>query len=572
MRRNEWIRSYIKENRALMLLTIILGVLGISSGAALLFISGYLISTSSLRPENIMLVYVPIVAVRAFSIGKPSFHYLERLVGHDVVLRIVEKMRMKLYRLLEPQALLLRSRYRTGDLLAVLSDDIDHLQNLYLRTIFPSIAALVIYGGFIFVLGLVDWTFAIMMALLLAVIVFLMPYVSFLVSRREQLSLKEERNELYQHLTDAVLGLADWKASGRTDEFIRAYSEQEERLVQTERTMKRKRHIRDFILQFIFGIVVMAMIIWTGVQAESGTMTPTFIAAFVLMTISLADALLPVAGAVEQIPAYDDSVKRISAVEDNQLSREEGKQPLSPVKNEPVHIEIDSLSYRYSDQSDWVLRNLSLTIPAGKKIAILGRSGSGKSTLIKLLSGALQPTGGSIQMNNGDCIPDMISVLNQEPHLFDTTVGNNIRIGRPDASDEEIWQAVKQAQLTPLLSSLPLGLQTPMHEMGKRFSGGERQRIAFARVLLQQRPVVLLDEPTNGLDPKTESALIQTMLTAAENKTILFVTHHLIGMEQMDEIIFLEDGKISMQGNHKHLMETNEKYRLLYEMDRGYEW
>ncbi|VEF47556.1 cysteine ABC transporter permease/ATP-binding protein CydC [Bacillus freudenreichii] len=570
MRRNEWIRSYLKENRALMLLTIVLGALGICSGAALLFISGYLISTSSLQPESIMIVYVPIVAVRAFSICRPSFHYVERLVGHDVVLRIVEKMRMNLYRLLEPQALLLRSRYRTGDLLAVLSDDIDHLQNLYLRTIFPSIVALVIYGGLIFALGLVDWTFAMLMALMVAVIVFLIPCVSFVMSRREHLFLKEERNQLYQQLTDAVLGLADWKASGRTDEFLRSYTKQEERLVQTERTMKRKSHIRDFILQFIFGMVVMAMIIWSGIQAESGTMTPTFIAAFVLMTVSLADALLPVSAAVEQIPAYDDSVKRISSIKDLQVVEDEDEKSISFVKNEPVHIEIDSLSYRYSNQSDWMFRNFSLTIPAGRKIAILGRSGTGKSTLIKLLSGALQPTEGTIRMNNSDCVPETISVLNQQPHLFDTTVGNNIRIGRPDASDEEIWQVAEQAQLTPLLASLPLGLQTPMHEMGKRFSGGERQRIAFARVLLQQRPVVLLDEPANGLDPETESALIHTILSAADNKTILFVTHHLIGMEQMDELIFLEEGKISMQGSHKQLMDTSEKYRLLYKMDRGY--
>lgn len=237
---SNWIKPYIQQNKGRMTLTIFLGLLGVSSGAMLLFISGYLISKSALRPENVMAVYVPIVATRAFSIGQAVFHYLERLVGHDVVLRILEKMRTKLYRIVEPQALFFRSRFQTGDVLGVLSDDIEHLQNLYLRTIFPSILALVVYSIFVIVIGAFDLVFALIAACMLAVIVFLLPFVSLLLMKRHHVALKRGRNRLYQQLTDAVFGLSDWQASGRKDEFINEYVAQNVQLLKTEKRVKRR--------------------------------------------------------------------------------------------------------------------------------------------------------------------------------------------------------------------------------------------------------------------------------------------------------------------------------------------
>lgn len=570
-----WVQPYIKQNKGRMLLTIFLGVLGVSSGAMLLFISGYLISKSSLQPANIMVVYVPIVATRAFSIGQAVFHYIERLVGHDVVLRILEKMRTKLYRVVEPQALLLQSRYQTGDLLGVLSEDIEHLQNLYLRTIFPSILALTIYSVFIGVLGMFDWIFALMVGLMLAVIVFLIPLLSLMMTKQHHVALKQGRTHLYQTLTDAVFGLTDWQASGRTTEFIKNCSKQDMDLLKVEQKMKRWQHVRDGLIHLIVGIVVISMIIWTGKQAQAEYIAPTVIAAFVLMTLSVTNALIPVSDAIERIPSYRDSLARIENVGNEQniaFEREIISNQSSQVEKQ-LSIQLKNVSYRYPGSKEFVIKDLSLTIPSGKKVAVLGKSGTGKSTMLKLLTGALQPANGQVLIDGNtahtDLLAKYVSVLNQKPHLFDTTIGNNIRIGRPDADDQHVWNAAEQAQIASLISSLPEGLHTNMHEMGKRFSGGERQRIAFARTLLQETPIMILDEPTIGLDPKTEYALLETMFTAAKDKTIIWVTHHLVGIEHMDEIIFLEDGQIIMQGSHEHLLKTNEKYRALYEMDRG---
>ncbi|WP_242315653.1 thiol reductant ABC exporter subunit CydC [Bacillus cereus group sp. BfR-BA-01355] len=572
---SNWVKPYIKQNKGRMTLTIFLGLLGVSSGAMLLFISGYLISKSALRPENVMAVYVPIVATRAFSIGQAVFHYIERLVGHDVVLRILEKMRTKLYRIVEPQALFFRSRFQTGDMLGVLSEDIEHLQNLYLRTIFPSILALVVYSIFVLVIGAFDLVFALIVGCMLAIIVFLLPFVSLLLMKKHHVTLKQGRSRLYQQLTDAVFGLSDWQASGRKDEFINEYVKQNDQLLKIEKRVKRWYHIRDSIIQLVVGIVVISMIIWTGNEAASEQIAPTVIAAFVLMTLSVTNALIPIADAIDRIPSYVESTHRLNRVESDSVLHDEMdlQEEKDYIEPKYVDIELNHVSYSYPDSNEIVLKDVSLQIKAGKKIAILGRSGTGKSTLLKLLTGALSPVNGKVVLNgkraHTNLLSKYISVLNQKPHLFDTTIGNNVRIGKPEATDEEIWKALEKAQLASHITSLPAGLQTKMHEMGKRFSGGERQRVAFARTLMQETPIIVLDEPTIGLDPKTELSLIETMFSATEEKTVIWITHHLVGIEHVDEVIFLDRGQIVMQGSHKQLLKENEKYRKLYELDKG---
>lgn len=572
---SNWVKPYIKQNKGRMTLTIFLGLLGVSSGAMLLFISGYLISKSALRPENVMAVYVPIVATRAFSIGQAVFHYIERLVGHDVVLRILEKMRTKLYRIVEPQALFFRSRFQTGDVLGVLSEDIEHLQNLYLRTIFPSILALVVYSIFILVIGTFDFMFALIAGCMLAIIVFLLPFVSLLLMKQHHVTLKQGRNRLYQQLTDAVFGLSDWQASGRKDEFIDKYVEQNAQLLKTEKKVKRWYHIRDSIIQLVVGIVVISMIIWTGNEAASEQIAPTVIAAFVLMTLSVTNALIPISDAIDRIPSYVESTHRLNHVESDSVFQDEKEldRDKDYVALKHIDIELKNISYSYPDSNEFVLKDVSLQIKAGKKIAILGRSGTGKSTLLKLLTGAQSPLNGEVLLNGEQAhtklLSKYISVLNQKPHLFDTTIGNNVRIGKPEANDEEIWNALEKAQLASHIASLPDGLRTKMHEMGKRFSGGERQRVAFARTLMQEAPIIVLDEPTVGLDPKTELSLIETMFSATEEKTVIWITHHLVGIEHVDEVIFFDRGQIVMQGSHEQLLKENEKYRKLYELDKG---
>ncbi|WP_379138499.1 thiol reductant ABC exporter subunit CydC [Paenibacillus sp. sgz500958] len=586
MKSRGWFAPYVSAYFWRFLLIIALGALTVFSASSLMYTSGFLISKASIPPENILLIYVPIVGVRTFGTSRAVIHYVERLVGHDTILRVLSKMRVRLYRILEPQALFLSSRFRTGDILGMLADDIEYLQNVYLRTVFPSVIALLIYAAAVISLGTFDWAFALIMALYILVLVVVLPLISLLFTQTRQRAIKVERNRLYQKLTDAVLGMGDWMISGRQSQFVDTYEADEQRVARTDAALRGWARLRMFIGQAVVGVGVLSLLYWAAGQYADGKIAGTLIAAFVLVVFPVADAFLPVSDAVEKIPQYRNSLERLSGVEEDktdirlngepgdQINVEKDNANAAEMDIRSVHLQLKNVGYRYSEEGVWSIRDLNLDLPQGKKVAIIGRSGAGKSTLLKVIQGALQPSTGSAAINGieaaayGDRIPSIISVLNQSPHLFDTTVGNNIRLGDPEASVEAIKQAAGRAQLDNLIASLPEGYNTPVREAGARFSGGERQRIALARILLQNTPVVVLDEPTVGLDPRTERELLSTMFAAMADKTLVWVTHHLVGAEQMDEVIFMENGSVEMRGTHAELMEREPRYRRLYELDR----
>ncbi|WP_083679714.1 thiol reductant ABC exporter subunit CydC [Paenibacillus amylolyticus] len=610
--KNSWIAPYVAQYRWRFIAVIALGTCAALCAVLLLFTSGFLISKSALRPENILMVYVPIVGVRAFGIFRAVFRYIERLAGHDAVLRVLADQRVKLYRILEPQALFLRSRMQTGDVLGALADDVERLQDIYLRTVFPAVTALVMYGAAVIAFGSIDLGFALWMGLYMLFLVAVLPAISLKVTWKWRVRLKKDNSTLYTRLTDGVLGLGDWLASGRAAEFVQQQEEVEEHVDAVRRKLRRWTRWRDLIAQCVIGLLVVSVTLWAGNAASIGQLPAVMIAAFVLVLFPLTETLLPVGDAVEHLPQYRESLDRLKQLEGREhLPVQHGAddvdrtgESISVVKSgktmagQPsesvpsandipdrrirlrippklrADIEINRVSYRYAADDSYAVQDVSLQLPQGKRLAILGRSGGGKSTLLKLIQGALLPSAGKVLVNNmpvqtlGESVPDVIAVLNQSPHLFDTTVANNLRIGRPQATDEEIRQVAAQVGLSGLIESLPQGYDTPMLETGLRFSGGERQRIALARVLLRETPVVIFDEPTVGLDPVTERELMRTILDSLQGKTMIWVTHHLIGAEQMDELIFMENGKIAMQGSHEQLLAGEERYRRLIELDR----
>ncbi|MBN3524160.1 thiol reductant ABC exporter subunit CydC [Paenibacillus apiarius] len=579
MKREAWFRPYLRTYFWRFAIIVALGMLTVLCASSLMFTSGYLISKSALRPENILMVYVPIVLVRTFGIGRAAVHYIERLVGHDAVLRILSSMRVRLYRMLEPQALFIRSRFRTGDILGVLADDIEYLQNVYLRTVFPTIVAVVMYVACIAALGWFDVPFALLMALYLLILIFVLPWLSLLITRTKQKQVKQDRNRLYQKLTDAVLGMSDWVISGRSPQFVASYETDEAAVARVDGTLRGWSRWRMFIGQCVAGLAVVSMLYWSGQQAADGHISVTLIAAFTLVVFPLMEAFLPVSEAIEKIPQYQDSLERLAKIQDSPgetAGTAERHVPAEalPAAETNARITMDKVRYRYDAADAWIIDGISIDIPQGKKIALIGRSGAGKSTILKLIQGAVAPDQGSVAINGvdasayGEAIPRVISVLNQSPHLFDTTVANNIRLGARDASDEDIRRVAKQVRLDALIDSLPAGYDTPMLETGQRFSGGERQRIALARILLQDTPVVILDEPTVGLDPRTERELLATMFETIQGKSLVWITHHLVGVEQMDEVIFIENGQVEMRGSHAELMEHVPRYRKLYHLDR----
>jgi ATP-binding cassette subfamily C protein CydC len=483
---------------------------------------------------------------------------------------MTSELRLKLYTTLEKDAIFFKRNYRMGDILGLLAEDINHIQNLYLRTIFPTVIAWILYAFLIIGLGYFSWWFALVMALMLFIVTFLLPLWSVLVNGARQEKEKQLKNALYTDLTDNVLGISDWIFSQRGQEYVQLHEESEAGLLNVQDKLRRFNRRRNLLLQSVFGLIVVLLIFWTSQQfvGDHGG-AANWIAAFVLCVFPLVDAFAVLPDAAQETNIYKDSLERLNNLPDKTES-----EPVIKL-NSPLDIDVQALSFRYEQGTRQVLDHLSLTIPQGEKIAILGRSGSGKSTLATLIRGDLIPNSGKLTLAGvetyrlGDTISDYIGVIQQAPYLFHTTILNNLRIGNEKATVEEVWEVLERVGLKELVANLPAGLDTMVDEAGLRFSGGERHRMALARILLKDTPIVLLDEPTVGLDPITEQALIDTFFGELAGKTVIWITHHLQGIEKMQRVIFIEDGQLEMSGSPQELAKTNVRYQKLKAIDDG---
>ena len=424
-------------------------------------------------------------------------------------------------------------------------------------------------------LGFFSIPFALLMFLLLFVLIVLFPLTSLLVTRARQAKMKNARNGLYQSLTDAVMGIGDWMISGRQADFIERYEKDEKNVDVVEAEVNQFQRKRNFLFQVVILFIILALTCWITLQVNNGHFAPIWIAAFVLVVFPLIDAFAPLSDAVSQISSYKSSLERMNGLQESkEVVIQQSSKDLDGLKLQTaLPVSFEQVDFKYPSTEESVLKNLTFNIHSGEKIAILGKSGAGKSTIVKLILGAYQPVQGKIKIAGEQVeglAPQMssfVSVLHQKPHLFDTTVMNNIRLGNPEASDEEVYEAAKLVNMHDYIDSLPNGYQTRMQELGGRFSGGERQRIALARILLQKTPIVILDEPTVGLDSQTERSLIKTIFDTLNGKTIIWITHHLMGVEKMDRVLFLQNGRISMEGSHKELLQTEPHYSKLYKLD-----
>lgn len=576
MRNNSIVRTEIKKNKSMMALVVILGILSTVSGAALMYVSGFLISKSSLRIGNILMLQVPTVLTRTFSLSQSTFAYLQRLTSHNLVLGIIEKMRSRVYKILEPHALKLKKEYKSGDLLGLIAEDIEHLQNIYLKTIFPSIVSLVLYVIFVTLMFGYDMSYAILATLFGLFIIFIVPFVSLTFTRRNFQVMKEAKYDLYKNFTSAIFGISDWISSNRVNDFMNEYQEKETRLLKKETKIKIFVHFRENLVNFIAGLTVFYMIYSCWSMTLNDSIENVYIASFCMMALSVMSVSVMTSEAVAHIPGYEVSIKRVKDFYANEQDDVDIDKAL-PNKEGNV-IDIENVTFAYENGKN-VLDNISLSIKKGEKVAILGRSGVGKSTLVKLLTGTYTDYTGSIsvlgKVPTEKMLGTKISLLNQKPYLFDMTIRENLKLALLDKKEEvtddeinsKIEESLEKSQLTRLISELPDGINTNVFETGSRFSGGERQRIAFARTLIQNNELLLLDEPTVGLDPKTEHELLKTIFETNRDKTIVWITHHLNSIKYMDRIIFIKDGKVEMNGTHEELYRTNEKYRKLYDMD-----
>ncbi|MFD1456244.1 thiol reductant ABC exporter subunit CydC [Levilactobacillus lanxiensis] len=567
---DHWVMPYLRRYRKLLALVLFLGFMTFFCGGALMFNSGYLISRAATHPYNILMIYVPIVLARAFGIGRPAFRYAERLTSHNWVLRIVSDFRKRLYQAVEKQAVAIRQTHQTGDVLSILAEDIDHIENLYLRTVFPLVIGWLLYLFVVIGIGYFNWAFGLLMLLLLGVIVIFMPLLSVTVNGRREFQARQVQRNFYTKLTDSVLGLGDWLISGRRTAFLA----QQDQPIDEIATLRRADHHfqwwRNFAIQVVFGAAVVLIVWWAGLTFTHNQAEANWVAAFGLALFPTVEPFSSMSQGVSEWPVYKDSIERVNRLDEN----EPEQAPQTTISGEPT-LKLDHVAFTYPGAERQVIDDLSLELHPGEKLALLGPSGTGKSTLLKLILGDETPASGQVTLNGVPIAQlqqqraQLFGVLDQQPYLFDTTVMNNVRLGNLNATDEDVHAAVKAVELDDLIGRLPQGYDTEVQEAGSRFSGGERQRLSLARILLQDAPIIILDEPTVSLDPITEQHLLDTVFSVLHDKTIIWVTHHLAGINHVDQVRFIENGRFDMQGTPAELYRDNARFRALYDLDRG---
>ena len=613
-RADTWVKPYFSRYKKAMLVSLALGVLTLLFATLLIFVSGFLISYASLPPEmGLFSLYIPIGFVQLFGIGKPFFGYFERLASHDWVLRMTSSLRKKLYGSFEQERIVGARSSKMGEALGLLSEDISHVQNLYLRTVFPLVTAWAVGGLVVIAIGAMSIPCAIMLLVGFVVIAVLLPLQALLVNGARTARVKALKAQLYASAYDNVMGIGDWVCAQRKEDFQAAVSCVAGEIDGIEKGLAASSRRRNLLVDALFALMVVALLAWAGgffgaadpaaPAAFAGSLSDnqpaTWIAAVVLGFFPLLEAFQPLSDATAAAAGHLDSIERLNAFE--RPAGDDGSD-MCPVP-EGVAIRLDGVSFSYdassagsaagageaggdagaresaADAGVPLLSNVSLTIERGQKVAILGASGSGKSTLLHLIRGDLAPSSGTVtlggvpatELNAAGRIHQYVGYMQQSSYLFAQTLRGNLKVGNPKVTDDQAIKVLQEVCLQPLLDRLPDGLDTPVDEAGLRFSGGERQRIALARLLLAQTPVVLLDEPTVSLDPLTEAKLLDTAFEVLADHTVIMVTHHLCGIEHMDRVLLVQDGGILLDGSPQELAQSSELFRRLLAFDRGME-
>ncbi len=527
----------------------LLGGLASLCAVALLGTAAWLIAQASEYPPVLTLT-VAAVLVRTFALGRAFLRYAERLVGHDAAFRGLTELRVRVYERLERLAPVGLGRFTKGDLLNRLVLDVDAALDLPLRIVLPWAQATFVS---VVTVAFLAWLLP-GVGLLLGVVVVLALIVAPLIigrtTRRAERLLAPRKAELASVVVTALHGCADLSANGRIiDTTTRAHAI-DDSVTELSRRESFALGIGGGTATVLQGLAVCATLVIAIPAVVSGRIEPVWLAVVALLPLALIDVLATLPGSALAFQRLKGSADRIAGVMD---SPDPVVDPVNPARlgTQPSDISLSDLSASWSTVQ--VLSGISFDLVAGRRLAVVGPSGSGKSTLAACLMGFLSYQGsarlGDIEIRDvgGDDLREHISVLSQQAHIFDTTIAENIRLGR-EIEEQAIWLALEQAQLADWVRGLPKKLQTQVGTFGMSISGGEAQRLALARFLVQPRPIVVLDEPTEHLDSETAQDLERTMFDALAGFTTIVITHRLSSLHLADNVIVLRNGRVHERG------------------------
>lgn len=558
--------QFLKPNSKQILISILFSILTISASIGLLMTSAFLISKAALRP-SIGAISVAIVGVRFFGISRGIFRYIERLASHTASFKVLADIRVWLYNAIEPIAPAGISKYKSGDLLNRLIADVDTLENFYVRVFLPPVVAIVVVLGVsAIMLAFSPWISLILFLSLLLVGVGL-SVIALFAGKKVGAESVNKRSVLREEIVDMVNGLPEILLYTRAREMIQKVQQAGREYYNTQIKISALNAAQTAANSLIVGVTVWLALLISIPLVSSGALDGIYLAVIVLGVMASFEAVQNIPQAMNLMGANIRSAERIFSVTDQTAAisavTEDQDLPKKP------SLALRDVSFSYAETP--VLVDINIDLPYGKKIAIVGPSGAGKTTLSDLLLRFWEPDHGEITIDSitstrisAEANRELFSVVGQNSFLFNTSLMENLLVANPDANEEQVHQACASAELHRFVETLPKGYQTIIGERGYQFSGGERQRLSIARALLKDAPILILDEPTANLDPNTEKKIIATIKERFSDRSMLWITHRLTGLEDMDEIIVLSDGKIVERGDHRSLLALGGRFARMW--------
>ena len=550
-----------------------LGWLSVMASVGLLALSGWFISAAAFAGLSLGTAYLfnffyPSIGVRLFAFTRTLSRYAERIVIHDATFRMLATLRLWFYRKIEPLAPARLMQYRSTDILNRIVTDIETLDNLYVRVLSPSITASLTTIAVVLFLSFFDVWIAGTTLLFLMISGIALPLATTRsgADMGRQLTLGTARIRMLA--VEGIQGLSELMVFNAWNRQINALEKESEALIRIQGRMSHIQGLSMAATTLLTGLATLSCI-YIGVhQVAHGLLDGANLALVGFAVLASFEALSPLPAAYQYLGQTKKAAERLlEIVHAPPFVIFPG---ISSAPMERFHIQFNSVDFHYGDSDPWVLEEFSLSIEQGRRVAIIGETGAGKSTLFHLLVRFWNPIKGRIQIGGHDLktfsesdLRQTIGVVSQQTHLFQTTLRENLLMARPRADEVELNAALEKAQLLDWVKALPRGLDSWIGEAGSGLSGGQARRLCLARMFLQDAPIWVLDEPTEGLDKLTERKVMQALFQAARNHTLLVITHRTSDLEQFDDIILMEQGRIVDQGKHNALLRTSERYAAL---------
>jgi thiol reductant ABC exporter CydC subunit len=511
-------------------LAVLCGTLAAGSAIGLLATSAWLISRAAQHPPVLYLT-VAIVAVRAFGIGRGLFHYAERLAGHDAAFRVLAELRVRAYRRLAALAPAGTPGLRSGDLVQRFVSDVDAALDVLVRVLLPYLVAALVGAASVGLLGALLPAAGTALAAGLLVVGVGVPLVQRAVAHRADRRTAPLRGELSAATLDLLDGLPELVALGAAQRRLDELTDTDTRLRRAAARSAAGVGLGAALVSLAAGGCVWAGLALGAPAVRAGQLHSVLVAVVVLTPIAVFDTVSTLPAAAAQFATARAALGRVFGLLDRPDPVVEPAVP-ADLPRPPYRLAVRNLSARWTPDGPDVIRDIDVTLEPGERIAIVGPSGSGKTTLAAVLVRFLDPSAGEVTLNDidtrhlaADDVRKVVGLLTDDAHLFDTTIAENLRIADRGADDTRLRRVLADARLLDWVDSLPMGLDTQVGEHGCRLSGGQRRRLALARALLADFPILIMDEPTEHLDEPTAAALTADLLAVTRGRTTVLITH-----------------------------------------------